>query len=129
MLPHSPAEKTASSTITIAHTCRKMKLVPCLPQNLTMFWGEFLLPLLSLVGCDLGCVTLSPPIPKEMALSLCDMCIHSFFVFFSQLLNASSCVLFSRTVMNTIQQLMVILNSASDQPSENLISYFNVSHI
>ncbi|XP_021037313.1 retinoblastoma-associated protein [Mus caroli] len=30
-----------------------------------------------------------------------------------------------RTVMNTIQQLMVILNSASDQPSENLISYFN----
>lgn len=29
--------------------------------------------------------------------------------------------------MNTIQQLMVILNSASDQPSENLISYFNVS--
>lgn len=31
--------------------------------------------------------------------------------------------------MNTIQQLMMILNSASDQPSENLISYFNVSHI
>uniref|UniRef100_A0A452UVC7 Retinoblastoma-associated protein n=1 Tax=Ursus maritimus TaxID=29073 RepID=A0A452UVC7_URSMA len=30
-----------------------------------------------------------------------------------------------RTVMNTIQQLMMILNSASDQPSENLISYFN----
>ncbi|KAB0372822.1 hypothetical protein FD755_015575 [Muntiacus reevesi] len=30
-----------------------------------------------------------------------------------------------RTVMNTIQQLMAILNSASDQPSENLISYFN----
>ncbi|XP_045423392.1 retinoblastoma-associated protein isoform X2 [Lemur catta] len=30
-----------------------------------------------------------------------------------------------RTVMNTIQQLMVILNSSSDQPSENLISYFN----
>lgn len=29
-----------------------------------------------------------------------------------------------RTVMNTIQQLMMILNSASDQPSENLISYF-----
>ncbi|XP_030618311.1 retinoblastoma-associated protein [Delphinapterus leucas] len=29
------------------------------------------------------------------------------------------------TVMNTIQQLMMILNSASDQPSENLISYFN----
>nr|1N4M_A Chain A, Retinoblastoma Pocket [Homo sapiens]1N4M_B Chain B, Retinoblastoma Pocket [Homo sapiens] len=26
---------------------------------------------------------------------------------------------------NTIQQLMMILNSASDQPSENLISYFN----
>lgn len=31
--------------------------------------------------------------------------------------------------MNTIQQLMVILNSASDQPSENLISYFNVSDL
>ncbi|KAM8785979.1 retinoblastoma-associated protein isoform 3-T3 [Rhynchonycteris naso] len=30
-----------------------------------------------------------------------------------------------RTVMNTIQQLMMILNSANDQPSENLISYFN----
>nr|KAF6428342.1 RB transcriptional corepressor 1 [Rousettus aegyptiacus] len=30
-----------------------------------------------------------------------------------------------RTVMNTIQQLMMILNSASDQPSDNLISYFN----
>uniref|UniRef100_G3UL03 Retinoblastoma-associated protein n=1 Tax=Loxodonta africana TaxID=9785 RepID=G3UL03_LOXAF len=30
-----------------------------------------------------------------------------------------------RAVMNTIQQLMTILNSASDQPSENLISYFN----
>ncbi|KAF3825833.1 hypothetical protein GH733_006660, partial [Mirounga leonina] len=30
-----------------------------------------------------------------------------------------------RTVMNTIQQLMMILNSASDQPTENLISYFN----
>ncbi|XP_037007933.2 retinoblastoma-associated protein isoform X1 [Artibeus jamaicensis] len=30
-----------------------------------------------------------------------------------------------RTVMNTIQQLMMILNSASDQPSENLIAYFN----
>ncbi|KAM9031902.1 retinoblastoma-associated protein [Sarcophilus harrisii] len=30
-----------------------------------------------------------------------------------------------RAVMNTIQQLVMILNSASDQPSENLISYFN----
>ncbi|XP_069859297.1 retinoblastoma-associated protein isoform X2 [Dipodomys merriami] len=30
-----------------------------------------------------------------------------------------------RTVMNTIQQLMMILNSANDQPSENLIAYFN----
>ncbi|XP_038617485.1 retinoblastoma-associated protein [Tachyglossus aculeatus] len=30
-----------------------------------------------------------------------------------------------RAVMNTIQQLMMILNTASDQPSENLISYFN----
>uniref|UniRef100_A0A674HWE3 Retinoblastoma-associated protein n=1 Tax=Terrapene triunguis TaxID=2587831 RepID=A0A674HWE3_9SAUR len=27
--------------------------------------------------------------------------------------------------MNTIQQLMMILNSASDKPSDNLISYFN----
>ncbi|XP_029458728.1 retinoblastoma-associated protein isoform X2 [Rhinatrema bivittatum] len=30
-----------------------------------------------------------------------------------------------RAAMNTIQQLMVILNSASDQPSDILISYFN----
>ncbi|XP_060640827.2 retinoblastoma-associated protein [Anolis sagrei] len=30
-----------------------------------------------------------------------------------------------RTAMNTIQQLVMILNSASDKPSENLISYFN----
>ncbi|XP_044524166.1 retinoblastoma-associated protein [Gracilinanus agilis] len=30
-----------------------------------------------------------------------------------------------RAVMNTIQQLVMILNSASDQPSENLNSYFN----
>ncbi|KAM6178098.1 retinoblastoma-associated protein isoform 2-T2 [Rhynchocyon petersi] len=30
-----------------------------------------------------------------------------------------------RTVMNTIQQLMMILNSANDQPSETLISYYN----
>ncbi|XP_067419215.1 retinoblastoma-associated protein isoform X2 [Emydura macquarii macquarii] len=30
-----------------------------------------------------------------------------------------------RAAMNTIQQLMMILNSASDKPSDNLISYFN----
>ncbi|XP_045145025.1 retinoblastoma-associated protein isoform X2 [Echinops telfairi] len=30
-----------------------------------------------------------------------------------------------RAVMNTIQQLVMVLNSASDQPSEILISYFN----
>nr|XP_020670607.1 retinoblastoma-associated protein [Pogona vitticeps] len=30
-----------------------------------------------------------------------------------------------RAAMNTIQQLMVVLNSASDKPSENLVSYFN----
>ncbi|XP_006879558.1 PREDICTED: retinoblastoma-associated protein [Elephantulus edwardii] len=30
-----------------------------------------------------------------------------------------------RTVMNTIQQLIMILNTASDQPSETLITYFN----
>uniref|UniRef100_A0A8D0L7Z6 Retinoblastoma-associated protein n=1 Tax=Sphenodon punctatus TaxID=8508 RepID=A0A8D0L7Z6_SPHPU len=30
-----------------------------------------------------------------------------------------------RTAMNTIQQLMMNLNSASDKPSDNLISYFN----
>ncbi|XP_077172720.1 retinoblastoma-associated protein isoform X2 [Paroedura picta] len=30
-----------------------------------------------------------------------------------------------RAAMNTIQQLMMILSSASDEPSDNLISYFN----
>nr|XP_056712832.1 retinoblastoma-associated protein [Euleptes europaea] len=30
-----------------------------------------------------------------------------------------------RAAMNTIQQLMMILNSASDEPSDNLVSYFN----
>uniref|UniRef100_A0A8C0J509 Retinoblastoma-associated protein n=1 Tax=Chelonoidis abingdonii TaxID=106734 RepID=A0A8C0J509_CHEAB len=30
-----------------------------------------------------------------------------------------------RAAMNTIQQLMMILNSASDKPSDNLLSYFN----
>lgn len=32
-----------------------------------------------------------------------------------------------RAAMNTIQQLMIILNSASDTPSDNLLFYFNVS--
>lgn len=31
--------------------------------------------------------------------------------------------------MNTIQQLMMILNSATDKPSDTLIAYFNVSDL
>lgn len=34
---------------------------------------------------------------------------------------------FFRAAMNTIQQLMMILNSATDKPSDTLIAYFNVS--
>lgn len=39
------------------------------------------------------------------------------------------CILlcFSRAAMNNIQQLIMILNSATDKPSDTLIMYFNVS--
>lgn len=36
---------------------------------------------------------------------------------------------FFRAAMNTIQQLMMILNSATDKPSDTLIAYFNVSDL
>lgn len=51
--------------------------------------------------------------------------IHQSFV----LLMDFFVVVFFRAAMNTIQQLMMILNSATDKPSDTLIAYFNVSDL